>query len=121
MMIQDHGAALPSFASSKNESMGYDDVQRIWGDEIERRIEESIDAAGLMGEICRYTMKSGGKRVRAILPVWVCTNLGGRPDSALDLGARSRRGPTRRRSSASVNTASSWGCSFRCRTITWTS
>ncbi len=86
-MIHDYGTALAHPASNRNEAIGYDDVKRIWGDEIERRIEASVAADGLMGEICRYAMKSGGKRVRAILPVWVCTNLGGRPDSALDIGA----------------------------------
>jgi geranylgeranyl pyrophosphate synthase len=87
MMIQDHGTALVYSTSTRNEPIGYDDVKRIWGDEIERRIEESIAADGLMGEICCYAVKSGGKRVRAILPVWACANLGGRPDSALDIGA----------------------------------
>jgi geranylgeranyl diphosphate synthase, type I len=70
-----------------NRVNGYDDVQRRWGDELERRMQDSIEAAGLMGEMCRYTMSSGGKRMRSILPVWVCVNLGGSPDDALDIGA----------------------------------
>src|SRR5262245_40555872 len=65
----------------------YDHVRRIWGDELEDRINESVALAGLLGQMCHYHLDCGGKRVRAILPVWVCMNLGGSANDALDIGA----------------------------------
>src|SRR5512140_1316553 len=64
-----------------------EDVQRRWMSELEQRILESGCASGLLGEMSAYHLATGGKRLRALLPVWVCGNLGGRPESALDLGA----------------------------------
>jgi geranylgeranyl pyrophosphate synthase len=34
-----------------------------------------------------YHVGTGGKRMRALLPVWACVNLGGRAKDALDIGA----------------------------------
>lgn len=64
-----------------------EEVHRRWIGELERRILESGGASGLIGEMNAYHLATGGKRLRALLPVWVCDNLGGRPESALDFGA----------------------------------
>ena len=61
-----------------------EDVQRRWADELERRVREGSAAAGLVGEMIEYHVGTGGKRLRALLPVWVCANLGGRAEEALD-------------------------------------
>jgi geranylgeranyl pyrophosphate synthase len=42
---------------------------------------------GLIGEMVGYHVGTGGKRLRALLPVWVCVNLGSQPEEALDIGA----------------------------------
>lgn len=64
-----------------------DDLIRRWKSEIERRILASGRASGLVGEMNGYHLATGGKRIRAFLPVWVCQNLGGLPENALDIGA----------------------------------
>ncbi|EYF08699.1 isoprenyl diphosphate synthase/Farnesyl pyrophosphate synthetase [Chondromyces apiculatus DSM 436] len=55
--------------------------------EIERRMLQTVATTGLVREMIRYHLATGGKRVRALLPVWVCENLGGDGEAALDLGA----------------------------------
>ncbi len=64
-----------------------EDVQRRWADELEGRVREGSVAAGLVGEMIEYHVGTGGKRLRALLPVWVCANLGGQAEQALDIGA----------------------------------
>lgn len=64
-----------------------EDAQRRWSDELERRVRDGSRATGLVGEMIEYHVGTGGKRLRALLPVWVCINLGGRPEAALDIGA----------------------------------
>ena len=64
-----------------------EDVQRCWADEIERRVRDGSRATGLVGEMVGYHVGTGGKRLRALLPIWVCVNLGGRAEAALDIGA----------------------------------
>jgi geranylgeranyl pyrophosphate synthase len=65
----------------------FEDAQRSWAKELEHRVREGARAAGLVGEMLGYHLGTGGKRLRALLPVWACTNLGGRPEEALDIGA----------------------------------
>ena len=55
--------------------------------EIERRMLESKASAALVRRMLAYHLGLGGKRMRALLPVWVCENLGGAFGAALDLGA----------------------------------
>lgn len=72
---------------SRSHNVSYDHVQGTWGNELEHRINESVAFTGLLGQMCHYHLDCGGKRVRAILPVWVCMNLNGSADDALDVGA----------------------------------
>jgi geranylgeranyl pyrophosphate synthase len=82
-----HGPkSISSPPRSASAPVGHDEVRRRFQDEIERRIHESIRGPGLMGEMLVYHLATGGKRMRALLPVWACINLGGRPEAALDLG-----------------------------------
>jgi geranylgeranyl pyrophosphate synthase len=68
-------------------SIGLEDAQLLWAEELEARVREGARAAGLVGEMVGYHVATGGKRLRALLPVWACANLGGRPEEALDIGA----------------------------------
>lgn len=65
----------------------FDEVLRRYGGAIERLVLESNGAGGLLGEMIDYHLATGGKRMRALLPVWVCVNLGGTAEAALELGA----------------------------------
>src|SRR5262245_40765146 len=67
--------------------LSFEEVAQRYGGEIERRLFESNTARGLVGEMIGYHLHTGGKRLRALVPVWVCVNLGGRAEAALDLGA----------------------------------
>jgi geranylgeranyl pyrophosphate synthase len=73
-------SALPS-------PLTFDEVLRRYGGEIGQIVLESNGASGLLGEMIDYHLATGGKRMRALLPVWVCVNLGGAAEAALDLGA----------------------------------
>lgn len=66
--------------------MSYEEAQRAWGAELERRLRESVSATGLVREMLNYQLSSRGKRIRLLLPVWGAANLGGRPEDALDIG-----------------------------------
>ncbi|MFT3768116.1 MAG: polyprenyl synthetase family protein [Minicystis sp.] len=65
---------------------GIADVHAHHWPEIERRMLET-EATGLVREMILYHLASGGKHMRALLPVWVCENLGGDAEAALDFGA----------------------------------
>ncbi|HZF54565.1 MAG TPA: polyprenyl synthetase family protein [Polyangiaceae bacterium] len=67
--------------------LSFEDAYQRYAGEIERRVREARATRGLIGEIITYHLSAGGKRMRALLPVWVCENLGGRPEAAFDLGA----------------------------------
>ncbi|TNF24236.1 MAG: polyprenyl synthetase family protein [Deltaproteobacteria bacterium] len=54
--------------------------------EIERRLVASVASDELIDVAARYHLATGGKRLRALLPVWICGNLGGRSEDALDFG-----------------------------------
>jgi geranylgeranyl pyrophosphate synthase len=68
-------------------SMSFEDTRLRWAEELEARVRDGARATGLVGEMVGYHVATGGKRLRAILPVWACVNLGGRPEEALDIGA----------------------------------
>lgn len=63
-----------------------DDIRRQWLPEIERRIAASCPGPGLVASMGRYHLATGGKRLRALLPLWVCENLGGDAADALEFG-----------------------------------
>ncbi|PKN58289.1 MAG: hypothetical protein CVU56_06505 [Deltaproteobacteria bacterium HGW-Deltaproteobacteria-14] len=61
-------------------------IRARYGPEVTRRLEESVGGADFIDSAARYHLATGGKRLRALLPVWVCANLGGDASDALDLG-----------------------------------
>lgn len=67
-------------------SLELDEIRARFGAEISRRLEESVGGSDFIDAAARYHLATGGKRLRALLPVWVCANLGGDPSDALDLG-----------------------------------
>ncbi len=64
----------------------FEEIRQRWLPEIEQRIAASGAPAGLVGAMCRYHLATGGKRLRALLPLWICENLGGNPQYALEFG-----------------------------------
>ena len=62
------------------------EIHARFGAEIARRLEASVGSDDLLDVAARYHLATGGKRLRALLPPWVCANLGGDPADALDLG-----------------------------------
>jgi hypothetical protein len=66
--------------------ISYETAHLRYFGEIERRVLESR-GSGIIGEMIDYHLGTGGKRIRALLPVWVCHNLGGCAEEAFDLGA----------------------------------
>lgn len=54
---------------------------------VEARIRERIGGASMLDEMATYHFATGGKRIRGILPSFVCANLGGDAASAIALGA----------------------------------
>jgi geranylgeranyl pyrophosphate synthase len=67
--------------------LSFEEAQQRWSQPVEERVRAGAAAAGLLGEMTRYHLAAGGKRMRALLPMWLCHNLGGRAEDALDLGA----------------------------------
>ncbi len=63
-----------------------DELRLQWLPEIERRLATSCPGPGLVARMGRYHLATGGKRFRALLPLWVCANLGGEPEDALEFG-----------------------------------
>ena len=57
-----------------------------WGAALEARLQDAAKAPGLTGEMVRYQLSTGGKRLRALLPVVAAHNLGGRAADAVPLG-----------------------------------
>ena len=77
--VQPISATSPSAVS-------FEEIHRRYSSEIERRLRGERATGSLIGEMIEYHLSTGGKRLRALLPVWICENLGGRPDAAVDLG-----------------------------------
>ena len=67
-------------------SVTLDEARRRWSANLERRLTEATAEAGLLGDMVRYQLDTGGKRLRALLPPWICHELGGPALEALDLG-----------------------------------
>jgi geranylgeranyl pyrophosphate synthase len=64
----------------------FDVIHQSFADEVERRLRERLMAAGLIRRMLDYHLATGGKRLRALLPVWVCINLGRDAEIAFDVG-----------------------------------
>lgn len=75
--------------TARSRAVPYREAKSLWAAEIERRISEPDPerAPDFVDEMIAYHLSSGGKRMRAVLPIWVCQSLGGRAEDALDLGA----------------------------------
>jgi geranylgeranyl pyrophosphate synthase len=71
----------------KPQPLTYEHALDRWGAPLESRILASVSSSGLVAEMVQYHLRSGGKRMRALLPVWLCHNLGGDAEGALELGA----------------------------------
>lgn len=65
---------------------GFETLRLAYAAEIEQRLQERLTATGLVRRIEEYHVSAGGKRLRALLPVWVCVNLGQTPEMAVELG-----------------------------------
>lgn len=53
---------------------------------LETRLQEVVSGPGLLDRMARYHLATGGKRLRMLLPGWVCHNLGGEPEAAANFG-----------------------------------
>jgi len=62
------------------------EIRRRYAEPIERRLNGSVGSDDLIDVAARYHLATGGKRLRALLPVWACVNLGGDAELALELG-----------------------------------
>ena len=67
--------------------MSFDGIRERWLPAIEECIGSSYPPEGLLTEMVRFHMRTGGKRLRALLPVWICHNLGGPVADAVGVGA----------------------------------
>ncbi|XXX81531.1 polyprenyl synthetase family protein [Sorangium sp. So ce134] len=85
MMMANPVAPISHFRSPTS-MRSYEDIRQRYAGEIERRLLESQAGAGLIGEMISYHLSTGGKRIRAMLPIWICENLGGPAEDAIDLG-----------------------------------
>ena len=67
--------------------LGLEDVRNLHEEEIERLLVSGLDDGRLADRAARYHLATGGKRLRAYLPVWLATNLGAGVQDALAFGA----------------------------------
>jgi geranylgeranyl pyrophosphate synthase len=79
--------AEPATAHRAHHVCSFAEARELWSAELEKRIVDSCRRSGLIGTMCDYHVASGGKRLRALLPVWVCDSLSAQPEDAFDLGA----------------------------------
>jgi geranylgeranyl diphosphate synthase type I len=64
----------------------WSEAAQRWGAPIEQRLGSCLDAMGLLRPVLRDHLAPGEKHFCALVPVWVCANLGGRPEAPMDLG-----------------------------------
>lgn len=70
-------------------AIGFEEARAQFGQLIEQGLVAEL--AGMRAtpwllEMCRYHLGTGGKRIRALIPLWICENRGGRVMDALELG-----------------------------------
>ena len=58
-----------------------------WRDQLEYKLLEATPE-GHLHTMAKHHISSGGKRLRALLPVWLCHNLGGDAADALPIEMR---------------------------------
>lgn len=66
--------------------LSLDAARARFGDALERHLRAAAARPGLIGEMNGYHLNTGGKRLRALMPVWTCVNLGGEAEAAIPLG-----------------------------------
>ncbi|MCA9515620.1 MAG: polyprenyl synthetase family protein, partial [Myxococcales bacterium] len=54
--------------------------------DVEARLVAALASDSVLDVASRYHLATGGKRLRALLPIWLGTNLGGDPEAAIPLG-----------------------------------
>lgn len=64
----------------------FDAVVRRHGRQLDEALVAAVAGDGLLERAARYHLATGGKRLRALLPIWVCESLGGRGEDALPIG-----------------------------------
>ncbi|MFT3767303.1 MAG: polyprenyl synthetase family protein [Minicystis sp.] len=79
------GAEVSHARAGSAGAIDFEEARRRYLGEAERRLYRN-ESAGLLREMIDYHLSAGGKRLRAILPAWVCHNLGGTAEEAIDLG-----------------------------------
>ncbi|MBD89538.1 MAG: hypothetical protein CL940_04320 [Deltaproteobacteria bacterium] len=65
-----------------------DQIRVDWHERVDERLQEAVTSSGeqLLMQMNSFHMNTGGKRLRALIPIWVCVNAGGEPETALELG-----------------------------------
>lgn len=63
-----------------------EDMTDLCGPLITTELEQLAPGDGVLQQAIRHHLETGGKRLRAIIPPWVASNLGGDWRHALDLG-----------------------------------
>jgi len=64
-----------------------DDIRARLSPALEELLLEGLTSARLIDEAARYHLQSGGKRLRGLLPAWICENMGAPTHDALKIGA----------------------------------
>ncbi len=79
-------AAKGRSSTPRHSTLTLTQARARWGAQLERKLLDDARAAGLLGEMLRHQVRIGGKRLRSLIPAWLCHNLGGCGEDALDLG-----------------------------------
>lgn len=67
--------------------MTLEEAAERWLAPLEARMDRATADRGLLGRMMAYHLGTGGKRLRGLIPIWVCARLGGSPEAGLDAGA----------------------------------
>ena len=67
--------------------LSFEEAAEKWLEPLEARMKQALKGQGLLEEMARYHLDTGGKRVRGLVPMWLVANMGGTGRSALDVGA----------------------------------
>lgn len=65
-------------------TLSLEEIQKTWLGEVETGLESACNVGGILDVMGRFHLATGGKRLRALLPIWICHNLGG--DAAKAVG-----------------------------------
>ena len=74
-------------------SVELDSIRSEWHERVDERLLEAVAGGGdeLLIKMNSFHMNTGGKRLRALVPIWVCVNAGGEPETAMVTASPSRR------------------------------